>query len=140
MKTPRIRPEGTHGLWVAGCLAITTCVGCSESPTPPTAAEAPSVVPGPSAPAPAVVDADPLTEIERANIAKLPESDRAAALAQKVCPVGEGHLGDEGMGVPVKATVEGVSVFLCCEACRPELEKNPGKYLARLRVSDAAGR
>jgi YHS domain-containing protein len=36
------------------------------------------------------------------------------------------------MGTPVKATVKGRTVFLCCEGCEGDLKKDPDKYLARL--------
>lgn len=67
---------------------------------------------------------------EIAAINKLPEADRKAALAQKVCLVGGDHLG--AMGAPVKKVVKGKTVFLCCDSCSEDLEKNPDKYLAKL--------
>jgi len=63
-------------------------------------------------------------------MASLSETDRAAALAQKVCPVSDEMLG--GMGTPIKVTVNGRDVFLCCEGCREKLEANPDQYLAKL--------
>jgi hypothetical protein len=78
-----------------------------------------------------------LSEDEVAEVNKLPEPDRAAALAQKLCPVGsfestaEGHLGS--MGIPVKTVVKGQTVFTCCKSCLKSLEKDPDKYLANLK-------
>lgn len=64
------------------------------------------------------------------GLAELNDADRAAALAQKVCPVSGEALGS--MGTPIKVTVKGRDVFLCCEGCREKLEANPDEYLAKL--------
>jgi YHS domain-containing protein len=61
---------------------------------------------------------------------KLSDADRAAALAQKFCPVSGEKLGE--MGTPIKVTVKGRDVFLCCPSCKEDLEKDPDKYLAKL--------
>jgi len=63
-------------------------------------------------------------------MAELSEADRAAALAQKVCPVSGETLGE--MGAPIKVTVKGRDVFLCCPSCQEKLEADPDKYLAKL--------
>jgi len=65
-----------------------------------------------------------------AEMAKLLPADRALAQKQKVCAVTGEPLGS--MGVPVKVTVNGRTVFLCCDGCEDELKNNPGKYLTRL--------
>ena len=49
------------------------------------------------------------------NIEQLPEADRQLALAQGICPVTGAALGS--MGVPVKITLRGQPVFLCCQGC-----------------------
>jgi len=79
-----------------------------------------------------------LSDEEIKGINELPDpADRAAALAQKLCPVGseagegEGHLG--AMGPPIKKEVNGKTVFLCCKSCIKEIEKDPDKYLAKLK-------
>jgi hypothetical protein len=56
--------------------------------------------------------------------------DQALAARQKVCPVTDEPL--DAMGGPVRVTVEGRSVFLCCTGCEAPLRKNPAKYLAKL--------
>ena len=61
---------------------------------------------------------------------KLSEADRAAALAQKICPVSGDKLGE--MGTPFKVTVKGRDVFLCCPSCKEDLMKDPEKYFAKL--------
>ncbi len=73
------------------------------------------------------VDGDPA---HAEALAALSPEDRALAEKQKVCPVMGSPLGS--MGTPVKVTVEGRDVFLCCEGCRPAIEADPKKFLANL--------
>lgn len=58
----------------------------------------------------------------------LDDSEREAALAQRVCPVSGAPLGS--MGKPPLVSVQGKEVFLCCAGCETELRSNPEKYLA----------
>jgi len=67
---------------------------------------------------------------ELANLDKLPAEDRDAAKAQKTCPITGELLGS--MGKPVKTTVEGRAVFLCCKGCQPQVEKDPQGTLRKL--------
>jgi hypothetical protein len=83
--------------------------------------------------APAVPQAD-----EQKTAAELPEGlkdlspeDLAAVQKQKVCPVSGEKLGS--MGKPVKVTVKGQTIFLCCSGCEDDLKKDPDKYLAKLK-------
>lgn len=71
--------------------------------------------------------ADP--EIAKA-LASLSASDRAAAENQKVCPVTDEPLGS--MGAPMKVSVQGRDVFICCEGCKEPLTDDPGTFLAKL--------
>lgn len=71
-----------------------------------------------------------LTPDEIATIKQLPAADQELALKQAVCPVSNEHLGE--MGKPQKVTVEGRTVFLCCENCEKELKADPKKYFAKL--------
>lgn len=64
-------------------------------------------------------------------LSQLPDADRQAALAQKICPVGDKPLGS--MGKPPKVTIEGREVFLCCDGCEEELRNDASKYLAKLK-------
>jgi hypothetical protein len=66
-------------------------------------------------------------------LAQLSEEDRRLAEQQQTCPVSGEALGS--MGVPVKVSVAGRDVFICCEGCRGELTSHPEKYL----ISDAPG-
>jgi YHS domain-containing protein len=108
-----------------GLVALAgTLVGCSkeQAPAPPAVVEE------------EVVEQVEVPELSPSDVsdamATLSEADRAAALAQKVCPVSDQALGS--MGTPIKVTVKGRDVFLCCESCREKLEANPDEYLAKL--------
>ena len=64
------------------------------------------------------------------NIDELPEADRKLALAQQICPVTEAALGS--MGVPVKITLRGQPVFLCCQGCMGKAKRSPDEMLKKL--------
>jgi Cu(I)/Ag(I) efflux system membrane fusion protein len=66
----------------------------------------------------------------KAELAKLPPVDAAAAEKQHICPVSDEMLGT--MGPPLKVDVNGTPVWICCEGCREELLANPEKFLAKL--------
>jgi uncharacterized protein (TIGR03000 family) len=66
------------------------------------------------------------------NLARLSNEDRKLALGQKFCAVQEGiRLGS--MGTPVKLTLKGQPVFLCCGACAKTAESNPDKTLEKVK-------
>ena len=65
-----------------------------------------------------------------AELAKLSPEDRALAEKQKVCPVGGEPLGS--MGAPIKLTVEGRELFICCEGCEDAVREDPEKYFRKL--------
>ncbi len=56
----------------------------------------------------------------QAELAKLSPEDRELASAQETCPISHELLGT--MGVPIKVTVDGQSLFVCCAGCEDELE------------------
>ena len=60
----------------------------------------------------------------------LSSADRSLAERQRVCPVTDMPLGS--MGTPIKVSVNGRLVFICCEGCRERLLAEPVKYLAKL--------
>jgi YHS domain-containing protein len=66
----------------------------------------------------------------QAALAELPAADRAAAQRQRTCPVSGQRLGL--MGKPVKITVKGQEVFLCCDGCEEAIKNDPETYLAKL--------
>jgi len=65
-----------------------------------------------------------------ANIAKLPEADRALATQQRLCPVTNMPLGS--MGMPVKVTAGSDVAFLCCEGCRAKSMADAQKIAQRV--------
>jgi uncharacterized protein (TIGR03000 family) len=67
-----------------------------------------------------------------ANLAKMAPEDRKAAEAQQFCPIQEGvRLGS--MGVPVKVTLKGETVFLCCEGCVATARNNADAVLDQVQ-------
>ena len=72
-----------------------------------------------------------LTDDEIKEISKIePEADRKIALEQKLCPMSGDHLGS--MEEPIKVTLKGQSVFLCCGGCKKGAEADPAGTLAKL--------
>jgi hypothetical protein len=66
--------------------------------------------------------------------AQLAEADRALADEQGWCVVAtKQRLGS--MGVPVKVTVNGTAVLLCCRHCEKKALADPEKTLASLEAS-----
>jgi Cu(I)/Ag(I) efflux system membrane fusion protein len=65
-----------------------------------------------------------------AALSRLSQDDHRLAVKQGVCPVTGMSLGS--MGVPIKVSLHGRSVFICCEGCRASLLAEPTKYLAKL--------
>jgi hypothetical protein len=79
-------------------------------------------------------------ELKKANAAtaKLSADDRSAAEAQRFCAVMEkSRLGT--MGAPVKLTVYGQPVFLCCKACVERAQADPKATLAKVAKLKKAG-
>jgi hypothetical protein len=70
------------------------------------------------------------TEVDEA-FAKLSREDREAAIAQKMCPVSDQALGS--MGTPIKVTVEGRDMFVCCAGCVDELKSKFAEYEAKIQ-------
>lgn len=61
------------------------------------------------------------------GIAQLSATDQVAALRQRTCPVTKEPLGS--MGKPIRVSVGGQSIFVCCEGCVAAVKRNPDKYL-----------
>jgi hypothetical protein len=104
----------------AGC-------GQSDGPPPDDAVPAPSNEGGSSTTTDAGVQ--PNAEIA-ATLARLSDEDRALAEKQVNCPVSGQPLGS--MGPPVKVTVKGRDVLLCCQGCEGSIQEEPDKYLVKL--------
>ena len=90
--------------------------------------EQPEAAPGASDAAASGGD-DTDAKIQEAFAALSPE-DRELAMKQKVCPVSDDVLGV--MGTPIKVSVNGHDVFICCPSCEEPLMKDPDKYLVKL--------
>jgi hypothetical protein len=56
------------------------------------------------------------------NLGKLAAADRTLSELQRKCPITNNRLGS--MGVPVKVMLDGKPVFLCCDGCQEEAEKD----------------
>jgi hypothetical protein len=96
----------------------------------------PAAEPGVEGASAAPVDGDQTMSAEvQAALASLSADDRAAALKQKICPVSGGPLGS--MGAPVKVSVAGQDVFICCEHCEQPLKDEPAKHLAKIGLQPA---
>ena len=130
--------------WVTLALAA-ALVGCDSAPSPaPPPTPAPGT--GPAAKpaenkAAEVKPAEPakkldiagakLLDEEIAEIKKIePEADQKLAMEQKLCPVSGDHLGS--MEKPIKVTLKGQTVFLCCGGCKKDAEAKPAETLAKL--------
>ena len=51
------------------------------------------------------------------------------------CPVSGDKLGE--MAPPVVFAYQGQEVKLCCKMCKPDFDKDPDKYLKKIRAADA---
>ncbi|GIX00793.1 MAG: hypothetical protein KatS3mg111_4125 [Pirellulaceae bacterium] len=80
-------------------------------------------------------DSGAATDMEKMmqGLAGLAEADRESAMKQHFCPVSDEMLGT--MGTPIKVTVEGQDVWLCCDGCKKDLEADPQKYLAKVQAN-----
>jgi hypothetical protein len=61
----------------------------------------------------------------------LDEADRKLAERQKTCPISGDLLGTSGMKI-YKMTVKGRVVFLCCEGCKEDVDKDPDGTLKKI--------
>jgi Cu(I)/Ag(I) efflux system membrane fusion protein len=79
----------------------------------------------------ATTPADPDVKIAMV-LAKLSPADRELAEKQKTCPILAGsRLGS--MGVPVKLSIAGETVFLCCSGCQGQAKANPDETARRVK-------
>lgn len=73
----------------------------------------------------------PLTAQQLAEIAKLPADEQTLAKQQVLCPVTKKPLGS--MGKPLKVSVDGDSVFVCCRGCVNAVQRNAASMLEQVR-------
>ncbi|MEJ0090522.1 MAG: hypothetical protein WDM80_12380 [Limisphaerales bacterium] len=52
----------------------------------------------------------------------------------KTCPVSDEKLGE--MGKPVVFVYEAQEVKLCCKGCKKDFDKDPAKYIKKIRAAD----
>ena len=71
----------------------------------------------------------------REAMAKLNPEDLDQAQSQRICPTSDELLGS--MGKPVKLTLKGQTVFLCCASCKDAAEKDPEATLQKIASSIA---
>jgi len=103
-------------------LLIPISIGCSPSNDQ---ANAPENAPPP------VAQVDEQHDTQPEGLVLLEdETERAAAIAQGICPVSGEPLGS--MGKPIKLTVEGREVYICCSGCEDALREDPEKYFSQL--------
>lgn len=62
-------------------------------------------------------------------MASLPETDRPLAKAQGYCAVSEAPLGS--MGTPIKLSIRGEPVFICCKGCERKAKATEERVLAK---------
>lgn len=67
------------------------------------------------------------------TIQKMPEDDRALVKVQRFCPV-LNHVRLAIDGPPVKLTLDGKTLFLCCEGCIPMAKAEPAKTLKQFEL------
>ncbi len=70
-----------------------------------------------------------LIPLEMKGIKLLPVADQRLALAQRTCPVTDDLLGSDGK--PFKVAVRGRTVFVCCDDCVEDLQRNPAALLGK---------
>jgi hypothetical protein len=98
--------------------------GCSDHP-----AESPlATAERPASPPTQPTDVDEIAAARK----KLSAEDRILVEAQEWCVVmTDERLG--AMGPPVKLTIKGEPVFVCCKGCKKSAEANPDETLAKLK-------
>ncbi len=74
---------------------------------------------------------DPDVKIHAA-LAKLSPADRQLAETQRLCPILNSRLGS--MGKPVKLTIRGEPIFLCCDACREKALKQGEETVQKVKT------
>jgi len=70
------------------------------------------------------------------------DTNAAAATPPKpdkltTCPVSGDKLGE--MGKPYTFVYQGQEIKLCCSGCKKDFDKDPAKYVKKIRAADKAG-
>jgi Cu(I)/Ag(I) efflux system membrane fusion protein len=74
----------------------------------------------------------PSSDDDLKNVRQLIKVDCALAMTQRVCPVLGVPLGS--MGVPVKMTLRGRTLFVCCKGCIAKARRSPVDTLKKLEI------
>lgn len=56
----------------------------------------------------------------------------------KTCPVSGEKLGEDAEMKPFTFTYKDQEVNLCCKSCKKKFDKDPEKYVAKIRAADPA--
>lgn len=108
---------------LAAAAVMAAALGCNKEPGTPAPAPPPAAA----------------TDEVAAERAKLDPADRELVEAQEWCVVmKEERLG--GMGPPIKLSINGQPVFICCKGCQRKAEANPERTLAVLEELKAKAR
>jgi hypothetical protein len=102
-------------------ILLAAAIGCGDT--------SPSTSPAKSSGAKDSTAGQAATE-DTSGFKELDEADRKLAELQKKCPVTGNLLGS--MGKPYKMTVKGRVLFLCCDGCKDEVDKDPDSILKKL--------
>lgn len=71
------------------------------------------------------------------TLGKLNRADRELAVSQQYCPVlADSRLGS--MGIPVKLSIDGQPVFVCCPSCQKGALKDPAETLKKVNQLKAS--
>jgi hypothetical protein len=151
LKNNRLGSMGTPvKLDVEGQPVFVCCEGCKEQAlddpqktlaqvaktrgTQPAGARSAKTV-APAAPAAEARSPPPKKDPDariKAALAKLSPADRQLAEQQRFCPVlDDSRLGS--MGTPVKLTIEGETVFICCAGCKEDAQANTKETLRKVK-------
>lgn len=71
------------------------------------------------------------------NLALRAEDAKPTPDLLKTCPV-SGEKLDGDMGKPLVFTYQGQEVKLCCKSCKKDFDKDPSKFIVKIRAADKA--
>ena len=71
----------------------------------------------------------------RADDSAKPASDKPVPDKLTTCPVSGDKLGGD-MGKPFVFTYKKQEVKLCCSGCKKDFDKNPDKFITKIRAAD----
>ena len=115
-------------LAILPCMLLAAIAGCGTCG--PSARVPPNAAPNKDTTTQPVGTAGKTVADDLPGLKELDAADRKPAEQQKVCPVSGELLGS--MGKPYKMTVKDRVVFLCCDGCKGDVEKDPDKILKKV--------